>query len=175
MAEHVRYSDEEIAHALAVLRANGGNAKKTSIALGIPRTTLRQWAGRAQSETARPRRVASSVVRRAEDALASRWERIASVASEKALAAIEMLDPAALRVGQLRDLVVQAAIATDKQQLLRGGATSRVENVRVSYVDAGALRARALLVIEDGRAGPLALEAGDVARETMSVTTAREG
>jgi hypothetical protein len=39
------YSDEEKASALAALAANGGNALLTAQQTGVPRTTLRKWAG----------------------------------------------------------------------------------------------------------------------------------
>lgn len=37
------YSDKEIAHALAVLKSNGGNVWRSSAELGIPYQTLRTW------------------------------------------------------------------------------------------------------------------------------------
>lgn len=41
---HSRYSDADKSAALAVLKANNGNVKRTAIQLGIPRKTLSGWA-----------------------------------------------------------------------------------------------------------------------------------
>jgi transcriptional regulator with XRE-family HTH domain len=44
MRKQRRYSDEFRAQALAALLANGGNLKKTAAQLGLPRSTLGNWA-----------------------------------------------------------------------------------------------------------------------------------
>jgi hypothetical protein len=44
MATQRRYSDEDRAAALAALAANNGNVGRTAYELGLPATTLRQWA-----------------------------------------------------------------------------------------------------------------------------------
>jgi hypothetical protein len=38
-----RYTDEQVRDALVQLELNGGNVKRTAVALGIPRTTLIEW------------------------------------------------------------------------------------------------------------------------------------
>ncbi len=38
-----RYSDEQVATALVVLKSNGGNLKRTERQTGVSRTTLRTW------------------------------------------------------------------------------------------------------------------------------------
>src|SRR6266567_4314442 len=48
-----RHTEEQIAEALAVLTANGGNLRGTANQLGIPHTTLLQW--QKQQKTGRNR------------------------------------------------------------------------------------------------------------------------
>ena len=156
MANKTRYTDEQIATSLATLQANSGNAKRTAKSLGIPLTTLRQWAGRAQSSTAHPKQVDPALVDQQSEKLAGNWERIALGATDKAF---ERLDEASVK-----DLLIGAGIATEKVQLLRGRATSRSEGSQIVYVQPAALRDLAGDVI-DGQfrvesGTPKALEAG---------------
>lgn len=146
MANTTTYTDEEIAHALAALRANRGNAKKTATQLGIPRTTLRQWAGLSP---VKGKQVPLAKVEAASAELATTFEKISGRITEKVLEAVERVE---LKNAQdIRNMLVGAGITTDKGQLLRGGATSRVESVRVSLMEPSELRDRSLRVIEGGR------------------------
>lgn len=127
MAPHRSFTEDEIATALATLRANNGNAKKTAQALGISRTTLRQWAGRAKSTTAKPKQVDGELVEAHTDRLAKSFQTFA----EKAM------DAAPERIPDMsgKDLLIAAGIATEKVQLLRGGPTSRTNTqILVSLV-----------------------------------------
>ena len=146
------YSDQEAAHALAVLKSNRGNAKKTALQLGVPRTTLRQWAGRAASETARPKKVDAQVQMESASALANKWGQIAETATAIGLSALEGLDPNVLDAKAIKDVLTSGAIATDKQNLLTGQPTSRTEQQRVVYVVGNPLRDASLVAI--GRTDP---------------------
>ena len=143
------FTDDEIATALATLRSNGGNAKRTAVQLGIPRTTLRQWAGRAKSSTASPRKVAALKVDVAAEKLAASLDEVSARGTAKVLAAIDSvpLETAA----DVRNLLVGVGIATEKASFARGGPTSRTESLRVSLVSPDELRASALRVIEGGK------------------------
>jgi hypothetical protein len=142
--ERRQYTDEDAAHALAVLQANKGNAKRTAAELAVPRTTLRQWAGRAASSTAHPRKVDRAQLRAALDAIAVKWS----------LAADEMLDlfRQGIRNGEkaadLRNLSLASAIATDKAALTAGAPTNRTESMHVVLIAPDALRSASLPVIE---------------------------
>lgn len=127
MGERRRYNDEDRLAALAALRANAGNLKKTAREVGVPRKTLAEWAaavsatGGEASATPPPplKTTAQRVAERLPDAesdLAARFERIARKA----------LGVARKKVGELnaKDAVIAAATAVDKMRLLRGESTS---------------------------------------------------
>ena len=140
MASHRQYTDDEIAGALATLQANGGNAKRTAKTLGVARTTLRQWAGRAQSTTAHPKRVSDGLVLERSERLATKFEDFATQA----------MDAAPDRIGAMsgKDLLIAAGIATEKVQLLRGQPTSRNVQAQIVYVQAAALKSLSSGVLE---------------------------
>lgn len=106
------YSDADRANGLAMLDANAGNVSRTSRAIGIPRATLQAWI--ADRDRAAP-----------PDLRHEQTATLADLFEREAHAALE-------RAGMVRDdaryqqLMTGAAIATDKAQLLRGGATARV-------------------------------------------------
>ena len=105
------YEPREKAEALAHLTAAGGNVKRAALAAGIPRKTLEGWGkGRA---------IDAEVLRMTEDAkknLAEKFMREADGAIDAA---------AGKREGaSYRDLMIGAAVAVDKAQLLTGGPTS---------------------------------------------------
>lgn len=132
MPERRQYSDEERATALSRYVQEGAAA--TSRALNIPTGTLCSWAFRAgvQSPIARENlermRAAIETRQRAwEDRrahLLDQWGGIAAVATESTL---DLLEDGNVR--SAKDAATVAAIATDKAQLLSGGATSRIEAV----------------------------------------------
>lgn len=139
------YPEEFIAHALSVLRVNGGNAKNTAKQLGVPRTTLRQWAGRAKSDTAVPKRVSPDVQSTADETSAQRLDAVFLMVTDPALVESK------LEKAGLRDLLIAGDIATRGRALLRGQPTARTESVRVSLIEPDALRSDKLKVIEGGR------------------------
>jgi hypothetical protein len=101
-----RYSDSERAAALAALDANGGNVRKTAKQIGVPRKTLEEWsAGHCHPEVQEIRKECRAT-------LAERFEQIIH----------QILDvmPGKIADSGLQQLVVTAAIAVDKMQLLKG-------------------------------------------------------
>lgn len=145
MAEHVEYDDEAVANALAVLRSNRGNMKRTAAQLGIPRTTLRQWAGRNEkTTTGSTRDVPAPLMDEARTKLAATFK-------QRAQQIMDAVTPEKLEKASARDLLIAAGIATEKAELLTGGPTARTESVRVSLVEPDALRSDKLRVIEGGK------------------------
>ena len=140
-----------IAAALERLAANNGNAKKTARELNISRSTLREWAGRnnAHGKTPSPN---LSDSKRSE--LAEKWRAIADKGTTIAIQALEGIAPADLKMRDVKDLLVGAAVATEKHQLLIGGPTSRPNTqILVSLVAPGgktysSLREASLAVLE---------------------------
>ena len=140
MAPHRQFTEDERASAIATLTANRGNAKRTARNLGIPRTTLRQWVGRAKSSTAVPAKTSPAVVDAYKGRLARKFEEFADLALDEV--------PSRIPTMSGRDLLFQAAIATDKVLLLRGQATNRTESLKISLVVPGGLRSAAGNVLE---------------------------
>lgn len=134
MARLTTYSDEEVANALAMLRANGQNAKKTAALLGIPRTTIRAWAGRAHSSTGKqmyPKQVKPELLQERSEEIATSLENLAAMSVGFA---VEKMPEASYK-----DLLIGAGIAIEKVQLLRGRATSRNESLVIQLVAGGSL------------------------------------
>lgn len=129
------HPDKDIA--LAALAANHGNAKKTAIQLGMPLSTLRYWAGRSNAHGNTP---SPNLAPEKRGELADNWTRVALRSTAIALEAMEHLDPEKLRAGDVKHLLIGGAVATDKAQLLTGGATSRTESLRIALVGAADLR-----------------------------------
>lgn len=146
MARLTEYDDAAKARGLAVLRANGGNAKKTARELGVPRSTLRAWAGLRENEGKRAADVPATVVNDAVADLARKWLETAHRAVDLANELLERKESRGVK-----DLLVGAAVATEKHQLLVGGPTSRTESLRVSLVAPDALRSDTLRIIEGGK------------------------
>jgi transposase-like protein len=152
MANTTTYTDEQVANAIAMLRANGGNAKRTASQLGIPRTTIRAWAGRSHSVSARPKQVKTSIVQ-------NRSREIADSLEDLAAKAVGFAD-SKMETASYKDLLIGVGIAIEKVQLLRGGATSRTESLRIELVAGGSLRELGERSITDQIDRPKALESG---------------
>lgn len=116
------YSDEERAAALAILDARGGRLAEAAKAARVPRQTLQRWI--ESIDRAAPPQL--RLDKRAE--LAALFEAEAKAAL---VAASDCRDDA-----RYRELMTGAGIATDKWQLLTGGATARIEH-DVVVIDAG--------------------------------------
>lgn len=134
MARLTEYSDAQAANALSMLEANGGNAKRTAALLGIPRTTLRQWANRAQSSTARPKQVSAQLVKDRSAEIADSLEDLAARSVGLAGSGEK------LAAASYKDLLIGAGIAIEKVQLLRGRATSRNESLTIHLVAGAGLQ-----------------------------------
>lgn len=131
--------------ALRALAANSGNAKKTAKQLGIPRSTLRNWAGRSNAHGMTP----SPNMRPAQRTqLAEKWRKVAEKGTAIALEALDGVDPGALAMRDVKDLLVASAVATEKHLLLTGGATSRTETLSISLVGTADLKDVARRAIE---------------------------
>lgn len=140
------WTEPEKAAAMAVLAANGGNAKKTvrdfraADGARINETTLRRWRDLPAEAPA------SELVDEATRAL----DAILDSTITKIAQGLDRPDA----VNRILSKPVQAAtvlgILIDKARVIRGESTDITET-RVSYVEPGALRRLALRVIEGGK------------------------
>jgi hypothetical protein len=120
------YTEEQIAHYLAVLRSNGQNYKQTSRQTGVARGTLRRWEVGQLPGAMDQERIAKGT-NAISEALAEQFGRIAVKSLESAEGKIAD--------ASYRDLLIGAGISTEKRELLRGGPTSRVNTqIMVSLV-----------------------------------------
>lgn len=132
------YTEEKVAHSLAVLRSNGGNLKRTSAQTGVGRATLRAW----QSGQI-PKGMDAEVVADASNTMSAKLvEQFARIAT-LSLAEAEKKIPQA----NYRDLLIGAGIATEKRELLTGRPTQRSEGIKVSLVVPGSLKNLAVQVV----------------------------
>ncbi len=150
MARNKRtYTDDEIAHAVALLGANGGNAKRTARELGVSRTTLRGWAGRQHPTNGTPKAPAPSAVSEKSEQLAQTLEEISARASAKVLSALDHLEVKSAQ--DVRNLLVGVGITTEKASFARGGPTTRSEQVKVALADPSSLKNMGLRVLRGGK------------------------
>lgn len=121
--ERRHYNDQDRAAGLAALALHGGMVRPAARAAGVPERTMRRWRDEAPPE------VAAIAAQKTSD-LAALMERIATKAAGILDGALDSLaaDPA-LALDHVADLNRVMGTATDKHQLLTGGATSRVEQV----------------------------------------------
>lgn len=105
-----KYTDAQRAAALAALTANGGNLKRTSDELGIPRATLTGWTKNPALTELRHENEAS---------LTEELERVAY--------ALVRAIPDKIHEASLNHVSVSLGIAIDKLRLLRGEATEVTE------------------------------------------------
>src|SRR6185503_2578167 len=130
MARLTHYDDDQVANALAVLKANGGNALKTSEMTGIPRSTIRSWAGELEYA---PRTIDPNKVQEKSLELADMLQEVAFIAVG------EGMEEAILK-SSARDRMIVAGIAIEKRQLLTGGPTSRNASVIIHLAGSGSLK-----------------------------------
>jgi transposase-like protein len=130
-----RYTDEQRAQVLAVLKANGGKIKPTSRETGVPAVTIRGW--RDNPENAAPADVRSS----AERDLAAEIDEVRWL----------YLDQARKSVRQERGSFAVSSFVklTEAHQLLTGGPTQRIEGAWGELLTQ--IRDRRLRVIEGGK------------------------
>jgi transposase-like protein len=108
------YSDEEKADALLQLDANGGNLKRTAVAIGIPRKTLAEW---------RDGHVHHAVAEIRHDKrppLADRLEALAHLCLD--------LLPGKLDAASAAQVSVSLGISLEKMRLLRNESTAHVKH-----------------------------------------------
>lgn len=132
------YSAEKIAEVVTDFRANGekdirGIAKRH----GVSTKTIQRWAGKTPQGETLPAHVESQdiadKVDAHVDALIPKWERAADLSVDKL---VELIPD----VKSPYQAALIAGITTDKRQLLRGLATSRVET-QVTYSEPGTFKA----------------------------------
>lgn len=128
------YTEEHIAHAMAVYRSNGGNLKRTSAATGVARSTLRQWASGDYGEGKSPASIEDKT-----DAIG------AKLTAKFGEIAVASLDAARDKIADasFRDLLIGAGIATEKRELLQGGRNGGSRGgttIQIALVGADALR-----------------------------------
>jgi len=123
------YSDEEKAETLALLKANGGNVKRTAREKGIPYKTVEAWVRRGNLES-----LAEGVQEQKEDELEVVLGRIALKAARRA---DERIPKESAKVA-----MIALGIAIEKLQLLKGQPTS-IERVDLSNIPPDHLRALA--------------------------------
>jgi len=118
----MKYTDRQRAAALAVVKAAGGNVTPAvAHEAGIPRATLQRWAANGLPKLGQEKKEAI-------DTLAAMWDRIASKAGALAEATLDAFDGCPDK-RMLQQYTTTSAIATDKRQLLTGGATERHAHV----------------------------------------------
>jgi hypothetical protein len=134
---------------MARLRANGGNAKKTALELGVALTTLRGWAGRQHPTNGTPKQVPEAEITAKAQARANRFDEITDKIHDRVMASIDAVPVATAT--DVRNMLVGAGITTEKASFSRGGPTSRVESMKISLISPNALRDPKLTVIEGGK------------------------
>jgi transposase-like protein len=141
MGRNRQYSKDEIAAALATLKANGGQVRLTSRTLGIPEATLRKWrdafAIRVPEDASAGDCAQSACAQEKKDSACAQEKAIGKLAAEKindissrlgkiAWRLTGML-PKAARIamdkGQVSQIATAVGIALDKKQLLEGKPT----------------------------------------------------
>ena len=142
------YDADTIAHALAVVRAEG-NLKRASAITGISRSTLRGWAAG---------NVPSAVAAEGADALADKTDA-AGAELAKGYREVEsayrehLLKPEVVAKATAAQAAIVVGVMSDKATRAEGGPTSISESrqVRISLVEPDALRSDNLRVIEGGK------------------------
>lgn len=148
------YLAGEKADALALLQANRGNVKQTARELGVPRRTLGDWShGKGVDEEVR------RMTERSKKRLAANFMQ---EAREAVQAAAEKRPKATYR-----DLMIGAAVAVDKAQLLGGPSDAPPDPIDVVARRRARLRAAVTHILEGRQAE--AREAGyTVTREQVA-------
>ena len=140
-----RYTDDEVAVALATLEACGGNVSRTARTLDMPANTIRNW------RTGK-RRVPPELVREKRLVLATIYEDIAYKAAGLISGALDHLQAQSAddALDRLAELNRVSGTATDKLQLLSGRPTERHEHVDMTPDEAVGI-ARRLRLLRGGK------------------------
>lgn len=108
MASRRQFSDNDKAAALAALDANGGNVYRTAKEIGVPRSTLQEWAnGRVNHDVPELRHLKKGE-------LAEKLEQVAHAYTDHLLTKSTIVGTGA------KDAAVTVGTAIDKMRLLRG-------------------------------------------------------
>src|SRR5437870_4809811 len=107
-----RHSPEVKARALAILKSNQGNWRKTESETGFSRSTLKSWAAMAERTPGFP-----SLVMEKDEILASKLLEASNMAVDRVFEALPK--------ASAKDAAIVAGITIDKRQLLLGRATAR--------------------------------------------------
>jgi len=116
---HRKYTDEQIAGALAALTANAGNVLRTSRELGVHQSTIRQWAGRSVKLG---KQVPQAIKETASTRIANELEDMIGLALAKLRHGLTVVDPA--KSHDVQAIATSMAIMTDKMRLLRSEPTN---------------------------------------------------
>ncbi len=107
------YSDEEIAHALTVLKSNRGNVWRTSAELAIPYDTLRSWKQGRVKRVAKPHPDLARLHKEKELQLAAECEKVLWKILKYGLT------PKKLREATASSAATAFGIFTDKMRILK--------------------------------------------------------
>jgi hypothetical protein len=144
----------EKADALALLQANRGNVKQTARELGVPRRTLGDWShGKGVDEEVR------RMTERSKKRLAANFMQ---EAQEAVRAAAEKRPKATYR-----DLMIGAAVAVDKAQLLGGSSEAPPEPVEAAARRRAKVRGLITQIVERGSAQGNMVTRKEVAAEIV--------
>lgn len=127
MAERRSYTPEQIAEALAALELNGGNVKRTAVALGIPRPTLILWRGQANAAAGGVTDTSDTEKKGA----AAPWVHDFAALWAEAQEVLIRRVIAVAATGSLKDVAVAAGIAADKHQDYAQGRKGAATQVNV--------------------------------------------
>ena len=119
-----KYGADKIGKVRALYVSNAGYVKPTAAAEQVSRDTVRRWAGMEIPSHVTAEEVNKATAQASEE-LAKMWERAATLGAQGVVERLED-EEARGKIGA-KDLALVAAIATDKRNLLTGGATERVE------------------------------------------------
>ena len=117
------YSPREKSDALAYLAAEGGNLKRAAISAGVPRKTLEYWA--------RGKGINAEVLRMVEESKL----KLRDMFRDEAEAALEEAK-GKRGAANYKDLMIGAAVAVDKAQLLSGEPTNITRTARQTAEEA---------------------------------------
>ena len=117
-----RYTNQEKAAALAVLKANSGNISRTYRDTGISRRTLKLWSEGQGIDLAEVEKLFPAQCTE----LADKFEKLAHKSLGLAYETLSEAKP--------KELTIIAATATDKMNLLRGNPTS-IKETRLNKVE----------------------------------------
>jgi len=133
------YTKEEVESALAALHASGGNYRRTARDTGVPRSTLRSWATPgALMPVSVNKGVSVERVRDIAEELTNNWENLALDLQAMVTTVIrewkrngKNVDD--IKPGRVKELILSAAIATDKASLGRGRPTAFSAHASITY------------------------------------------